>query len=271
MAKAKSVNTYHAVLDERDRELISQLKYARGAVRFVSNERIDDWDKIKKMVTKLGGTWSRKEQGFTFPLDMGDIAERLAHAQETGELLDPALAGFFQTPVDLADKLVAKVNVKHGDRVLEPSAGHGAILDAVCRRMRWFPGDKDRCPVEMASFEVLADNARVLRNKGFSVMERDFLTVDPMPTFDCIPMNPPFSKAQDIAHVTHALKFLAPGGRLAAIMSSGAKFRMDKKAMAFRELISSAPYQSHTLDNPAGSFKASGTLVNTITVYVQKA
>ena len=40
-------------------------------------------------------------------------------------------------------------------------------------------------------------------------------------SFDRILMNPPFSKAQDIGHITRAADMLNPGGRLVAICAAG--------------------------------------------------
>ncbi len=34
-------------------------------------------------------------------------------------------------------------------------------------------------------------------------------------------MNPPFANGQDIKHITHALRYLSPGGRLVAICANG--------------------------------------------------
>jgi hypothetical protein len=65
-------------------------------------------------------------------------------------------------------------------------------------------------------------------------------------------MNPPFApNAADIKHVRHALKFLAPGGRLVAIVANGPRQR--------EQLM---PDASEWIDLPAGSFAESGTNVN---------
>ena len=45
--------------------------------------------------------------------------------------------------------------------------------------------------------------------------------------FDRVVMNPPFCRGRDLDHVRHALRFVAPGGRLVAIMSAGVAFRED--------------------------------------------
>jgi hypothetical protein len=81
------------------------------------------------------------------------------------------------------------------------------------------------------------------------------------------PVNPPFERQQDIDHVLHAFKFLKPSGRLVAIMSASVTFRENKKTLEFREFIRQHGHLEH---NPEGSFKESGTMVNTVTVVLYK-
>ena len=98
----------------------------------------------------------------------------------------------------------------------------------------------------------------------------DFLSVEPMPGYKlhAIVMNPPFTRSQDIAHVLHAYKFLAPGGKLVAIMSPGHTFRQDKKATEFRDWLGNLTHTVTAL--PAGTFKAAGTMVSSVLLCVEK-
>ena len=80
-------------------------------------------------------------------------------------------------------------------------------------------------------------------------------------------MNPPFADQADIDHVTHALSFLKPGGKLVAIMSAGVTFREDRKASDFRALIWGMGGTMNEL--PEDSFKQSGTNVRTVLVEVR--
>jgi 16S rRNA G1207 methylase RsmC len=80
-------------------------------------------------------------------------------------------------------------------------------------------------------------------------------------------MNPPFCKGQDIAHITHALKFLKNGGRLVAVASAGVTFRQDRRYVEFRNLIASLGGTIEML--PDGAFKSSGTDVSTCIIVVQ--
>jgi 16S rRNA G1207 methylase RsmC len=49
---------------------------------------------------------------------------------------------------------------------------------------------------------------------------------------DCVLMNPPFSKGQDVAHILHALKFLKPGGRLVALCANGPRQQAELRPLA---------------------------------------
>ena len=80
-------------------------------------------------------------------------------------------------------------------------------------------------------------------------------------------MNPSFSKQQDINHVENALQFL-DSGILLSVMSPSIKFRSNKKTKQFIDLISKYDYE--IIDLPVGSFKESGTMVNTIILKIIK-
>lgn len=74
-------------------------------------------------------------------------------------------------------------------------------------------------------------------------------------------MNPPFTKGQDVAHITHALKFLRPGGALFAIIGESYVTHPAKKYSAFRELLAERGSVLEKFHNH--EFRESGTDVNT--------
>ena len=142
-------------------------------------------------------------------------------------------------------------------RVLEPSAGKGAIASA-CAEV----GAIVDC------VELMAENYKELYNNcQFSeVLHKDFLGIGPTPIFDRVVMNPPFAKQADIKHVQHALKFLKPGGLLVSVMSAGVTFRNNKLTAGFRNLIEERGGDIEEL--PEGAFKESGTMVRTVIVTI---
>jgi tRNA A58 N-methylase Trm61 len=154
-----------------------------------------------------------------------------------------------------------------GDRVLEPSAGTGALLAAL---------ERYDCG-EIVAVEINRDLCCGLWNVYAHVQTfcLDFLTtgipgghlLGPKGLFDRIVMNPPFADQQDIRHVNHALGFLKPGGRLVAIMAAGITFREDRLAREFRAVLEERGRSIEEL--PEDAFKASGTGVRAVLVTIE--
>lgn len=163
---------------------------------------------------------------------------------------------FFETPPAIVDRLINAVDLKGSDSVLEPSAGQGAIADAVAKHVGH----------GIHVVEIAPERAEVLHRQGHNVLVSDFLSVNPRPVYDVVLMNPPFSHQRDITHIEHAIKFLSEGGRLAAVASAGVLFRGDKRSVAFREHIARLGGTIEQL--PEGSFSGSGTDVNTVIVVI---
>lgn len=210
-----------------------------------------------KILEAMGGKWSRKDKGHIFT---EDPTEKFENLMLTGEVELPKKYGYFPTPLTLVKRLVTLASLEPVHTVLEPSAGRGAIALEVADIV-----DKD----STNCVELLADNVEELERLGFgrTIIHGDFLEVETKPTYDRVVMNPPFEKQQDIDHVLHAWDCLKPGGRLVAIMSSGVAFRQNRKTVEFRELLEEHGWHEA---NPSGSFKSSGTMVNTIIAVMDK-
>ena len=252
------------LLTERERELLQNLRVEDNFAVYVPDEFIDDWALLKAIMSALGGTWKRKTRkspgGFAFSDDV-DAQEIVRLALETGEILDSKAAEFFETGPELAGELAQWLSPKPGERLLEPSAGKGSLIRAV----------RDVCPnVEVVCVEPFPENREALIQQRFQPRDADFmaLTPDELGTFDLVIMNPPFSKRQDIHHITHAISFLRDGGRLAAIASNGALYRKDRLAEEFRDLIWS--HGGAITENPEGSFAHAGTMVRTVQIRLRK-
>jgi len=147
--------------------------------------------------------------------------------------------------------------------ILEPSAGQGHICDKICEKLRLSP---DWALLMLC--EILPENRHILAEKGYICEELELFEfadechrIDVK--YDRIIMNQPFERQNDISHVTAAFGLLAPGGILVTIMSAGVLFRENKKTVEFREKIMD-PHGTYLDRLPAGAFKESGTLVNTI-------
>jgi predicted RNA methylase len=172
----------------------------------------------------------------------------------------------FPTPPELAARMVAEADIHADMRILEPSAGTGRILDALKAA-----GHLGACIVRAVEINRQMADRLAYAYPGAVVDCADFLSIDPAnwcDPFDCILMNPPFADGADVAHVVHAMRFLKPGGRLVAVMSSGVSFRSDRRTVEFRRLIDELGGTFEAL--PADTFKASGTGVNTVLLVVDR-
>lgn len=184
--------------------------------------------------------------------EMAPRFAKLANRHQNGAA-PVAVSAFqlFQTPATLAARLVASLNLQPGARVLEPSAGLGRILDALT------PFETS----EVVAVEMAAACAEQLfKRESITLRQRDFMSCLPgeLGTFDAIAMNPPFTMRSDIRHILHAVKFLRPGGTLAALCMD-TQHRED----ALRHL--SATWEKI----PAGTFRAEGTDVPTVLLTIK--
>lgn len=203
-----------------------------------------------KVLEAAGGKWNRYKKAHLFDGDAADVMEPVIL---TGEITTAQDIGYFPTPPAIVQQLIELADLQPGMTVLEPSAGRGAIAGPIAAL---------GCHVDC--IELQRDNALAISdaNIGRDLAVADFLTVEPSADYDRVVMNPPFARQADIAHVTHALGFLKPGGLLVAVMSNGVTFRSNKATGAFCKLLAECGGDIHNL--PEGSFLASGTGVNTV-------
>jgi len=211
---------------------------------------------VNKVLEAAGGRWSRKEKAHVFDSDPGDIIETIIL---TGSVVDKKREfQFFETPLWLVDEMIAFANIVPGDVILEPSAGKGRI---VSRLKELYPNNKVAC------CELETSNYDSLVTKGFYVAERDFFKYEEK--VDKIIANPPFSKQQDIDHITHMIEVCREGGRIVTIASPGITFRENNKTKTFRNLLESMK-EYFTKKLPEGTFKESGTMVRAVLLVIDK-
>lgn len=232
---------------------------ADGALLRLPDGQLDRklYTDVNKVLEALGGKWDKHQKAHVFTRPVSDV---LADALDIGAVTPPSKNGYFPTPPALVARLIELAGLEFGQQVLEPSAGQGAIADAILAA-----GISKN---DLYLVEILPENVAVLESKGYSypkLSHGDFLMTGFLPTgFDRIVMNPPFERQQDIDHITHAMSLLKPGGRLVSVMAAGVTFREDRKASAFRAMFDA--FYGYMEDNPAGSFRPSGTDVSTVTV-----
>jgi putative transposase len=121
--------------------------------------------------------------------------------------------------------------------ILEPSAGQGHLLDRL----------KD----EFANTKLLVVennpmHVQRLHQKGYDVIEDDFMNIKPIPV-NGVFMNPPFT--YDTEHIKHAYDFLQDeGSMLVSVAGAGIKFNSTKKHIEFREWLKSVNAEINKLE-----------------------
>jgi type I restriction-modification system DNA methylase subunit len=221
------------------------------------------YEAVNKVLLAAGGKWDRKSGTHKFT---SDPREAMGLAVEKGEAVNhkTRLQAFY-TPRPLAERVAVAVKLKHGYRVLEPSAGGGALVEAAMHIAAVDVDAYDIDPGVQDRLSAIGVGQAALTGGSLAVRIQDFLAVEPTPVYDAVVMNPPFSGGQDTAHVTHAIGFLKPGGRLAAIMWPGWQTANTKAAKAFRALL--ATMAEHKVEDiPAGSFEDTGVATVLLTL-----
>jgi hypothetical protein len=253
--------------------VLSRLVVKQGPMCWVA--RITDGQLDRKVyvafneaVEALGGSWNKKVKGHLFDHDPSEEIEALLL---TGEFKTKFAGDFFQTPPELAKRMVAWA-VRTGDLVLEPSAGHGRIAAEILKvTSRLTCNEKDLTRAKRllelsdARFEIASEANPFIEPIYPAIACADFLTIAPprCPAFDAVVMNPPFSKGQEARHILHAMKFLRPGGRLAAIASAGVTFR---ETALYKELREALAIGGKIEELPPGTFSKEGTDVSTVLI-----
>lgn len=127
---------------------------------------------------------------------------------------------FYPTKSALASMVISKLGyIESWDRVLEPSAGQGGLSDRL-------PKKRTTC------VEIDPVNCSILKEKGFSVVEGDFLSQSFERKFQKIAMNPPFSDGRALQHLNKAIELLDDGGTLVAILPCSLVGKVDVSGAA---------------------------------------
>lgn len=237
-----------------DNEVLAVLSLANvcgNAVTLVGQLDRKLYERTNKVLEAAGGAWNRKAKAHLFE---GDALDRIEQIILTGDIDVPKDDfEFFPTPPAVVARLLELARIDHCMRILEPSAGRGAIAIPCVEA----GGHVDCYEMMAANFALLSKDDRL-----GEVHHGDFLLAEPRSEYDRVIMNPPFSRQTDIQHVLHALKFLKPGGLLVSVMSASVGFRENKLTADFRGLVAQRGGFLEPL--PEHSFKSSGTRVGTL-------
>lgn len=211
---------------------------------------------VDKVLKGVGGKWDRRQRVHVFERDPREL---LGLAVETGRAVNVknALQAFY-TPPEIARRVAEAAELAPHQYVLEPSAGHGALIRAAL----------DVEPTLRVEAHEIDPYAMRALNSAFPRIRTvlgDFLS---MPCryrpsekiVDRVLMNPPFTGGQDVEHVAHAMLMVKPGGILVAIVSAGAGRGRDWRSKGFARLLEACGERQEL---PENAFEASGTGVRT--------
>ena len=168
---------------------------------------------------------------------------------------------YYATPEPIGFKMVEFADIRLGEKVLEPSAGHGAIA-------RWFPEGANRVLIEPSS--TLASRAG-LSSPGANVIQGMFEDHYIGNKYDAIVMNPPFGSGGKDAfeHLQKAVGHLRSGGRIVAIVPRGGM--ADRRYETFRDADSNKNvYVALDVELPSVMFERAGTSVATRMIVLEK-
>lgn len=174
---------------------------------------------------------------------------------------------YFATPEPLGLKMVEWANIRGGEDVLEPSAGHGAIA-------RWFPENTQRTVVEPSA--KLASRLKMVTADS-KLVQDTFENLNIVNKYDAIIMNPPFGSSGKMAmeHIEKAYRHLRDGGRIVALIPRGPA--MEKRIEKFLygtndkgKYINSDIHLVAEFDLPSSTFERAGTKVAAKVIVLDK-
>lgn len=173
---------------------------------------------------------------------------------------------YFATPEPVGLKMVEWADIRGGDSVLEPSAGHGAIA-------RWFPDN--------STVRVIEDSAelasRVALHVDGDVVHGRFEDHNIVNKYDAIVMNPPYGLGGSVAipHLAKAADHLRSGGRVVALIPTGpaADKKFDNWFYGQDKNGNSLHPDLHLVGDvkmPSVTFERAGTAVATRVVIIER-
>jgi predicted RNA methylase len=235
------------------------------------------YEDLKELLERIGGKWKgklRRTQGRTAFVFAYDPQPTIMAMLATGVLPPKNPTAFYPTPVAVADEMMVEADLQRFSgmtltvRMLEPSAGQGGLCRAALRAAQ-AAGIK----LEIDVFEILSLNRFVLAElePHINIVGHDILRQAPTRRYDLVIANPPFrTDADKMAWITHLWQYfqlLNDGGRLVAIAPQSLLINDTERVKAFRRFVRR---YGRIVQLPEGSFKESGTGVNTVMLVMDR-
>lgn len=219
------------------------------------------YQEVAKSLQLIGGKWKGgKTFGFVFSNDPSNLLYEISKGVKRNIKKEYQ---FFETPEDLADKLVFLANINEFDTILEPSAGRGSIIKAINKITNIVPD----------CYELMEENRIILKNRikddnlRCNVLGNDFLKHKDK-KYSKIIANPPFTKNQDIDHLLKMYEFLLDEGKLVCITSESWEFGKHNKQVNFRKWLKKINAEIIKIEK--GTFKKSGTMAGGNVIIINK-
>jgi hypothetical protein len=155
---------------------------------------------------------------------------------------------FYPTPSRLLEEILQGYDFS-GCNVLEPSAGKGDILDYILEHKTNYRQSKDYLKKRFYCIEKNKELQFILKEKGYKLIDEDFLNHNSDYIYDYIIMNPPFSNGDE--HLLKAWE-ISKGAEVICILNAETvKNPYSKK----RKLLLNIIEQYGTVEFKEGMFK----------------
>lgn len=231
-------------VDGRTRSALTAAETTRDQVRITAQLDPDLWKSVAKVLTTLGGVYKPNRSAFAFTFDPRPTIQQIGR---TGRYINPVSdEGYVPTPAVLAEELTTHPysdlgRMPAGSRVLEPSAGDGALVRAILDA---------NDTIEVVALEPNVQRFPHLPHEGqhdgrvtaIRTTFEEYAATHAGERFDGVVMNPPFAVPGQptlwIDHVMLAWNMLEPGGRLVAVTYGNLAHGTSKKITDMRQLAS---------------------------------
>jgi len=187
----------------------------------------------------------------------------------------------FSTPMPIAEGAAYSANVKAGDKVLEPSAGTGSLLEPL----------RGKNAVLLAN-DLDPNRVNILRKLGYQAAEGDALLLNKIDA-DVIVTNPPWGAystrkygkvklpfaANDVSqrHIYAMARNLKEGGRLVAVMPTNMVATLSRQTGewtaaggGFRKWLDDKFTVRALVQSPPGTYNKRGTTVDSVLLVADK-
>ncbi len=233
------------------KDILKQCKIDDKAV-FLPDIQLDRklYQDVAKKIELIGGKWNRKLKGFLFIEDPLELFNDICNGDKRNIQKE---FQFFETPELIADRVIELACINEDHKVLEPSAGRGALIKAL---NRIYPNKTIDC------FELMDLNRKFLiKINNAKILGEDFIEANKL-KYDRVIANPPFNKYQYIDHVYKMYESLNINGKLVVIVPTSFLTNSTKKEKEFKIFVENNA--SAIINVEKGAFKSSGTLIETL-------